>query len=143
MGLLCLVVTGLWAMLYPQGVLGWAKTAHPAIDVDDRSIWWVPRLVGGFFLAFALLVGLAASSRLALGAIVRRHLRLIEPGLLLIFALAWLWWALSLWFRPDSLIKRADVQLPRWLVKVLGMALLLGALGFAYEFAVKVKALLR
>ena len=41
--------------LYPQGVLGWAKTAHSSINVDDRSLWWVPRLIGGFFVAGALM----------------------------------------------------------------------------------------
>ena len=47
---------GAWSMLYPQGVLGCAKTAHPGIDVDDRSIWWVPRLIGGFFIVIVLLI---------------------------------------------------------------------------------------
>jgi hypothetical protein len=54
--IICFAVVGIWAMLYPQGVLGWAKTAHPSIDVDDRSIWWVPRLIGGFFVAGMLLL---------------------------------------------------------------------------------------
>ena len=40
-------IVGAWALLYPQGILGWAKTAHPSIDVDDPSLWWVPRLIGG------------------------------------------------------------------------------------------------
>jgi len=43
----CFAVVGSWAMLYPQGVLGWAKTAHQSIDVDDPSIYWIPRLIGG------------------------------------------------------------------------------------------------
>jgi hypothetical protein len=43
LGLISLGIVGSWALLYPQGVLGWAKTAHPSIDVDDyRSLWWVP-----------------------------------------------------------------------------------------------------
>ena len=49
--LACLAIVGTWSMLYPQGILGWAKTAHPSIDVDDRSIGWVPRLIGGCFVA--------------------------------------------------------------------------------------------
>jgi hypothetical protein len=49
-------VVGAWALLYPQGILGWVKTAHHSIDVDDPSLWWVPRLIGGFFVAFALLI---------------------------------------------------------------------------------------
>ena len=55
LGLISLGIVGTWALLYPQGVLGWAKTAHPSIDVDDRSLWWVPRLIGGFFVAGALM----------------------------------------------------------------------------------------
>jgi hypothetical protein len=56
LGLISLGIVGSWALLYPQGVLGWAKTAHPSIDVDDyRSLWWVPRLIGGFLVAGALM----------------------------------------------------------------------------------------
>jgi hypothetical protein len=59
LGLLCFMAIGVWALLYPEGVLGWAKTAHPALDVNDSSIWWFPRLIGAFFLFFALLLALA------------------------------------------------------------------------------------
>jgi hypothetical protein len=59
LGLLCFVAVGVWALLYPEGVLGWAKTAHPALDVNDSSIWWVPRLIGAFFLFFVLVLALA------------------------------------------------------------------------------------
>ena len=52
-------VVGVWALLYPEGVLGWAKTAHPILDVNDRSIWWVPRLIGAFFLFFVVVLALA------------------------------------------------------------------------------------
>jgi hypothetical protein len=58
LGLVSLGILGAWALLYPQGVLGWAKTAHPSIDVDDPSLWWVPHLIGGFFVAFALVIAL-------------------------------------------------------------------------------------
>jgi hypothetical protein len=39
------------------------KTVHRSIDVDDPSLWWVPRLIGGFFVAFALLIALVALLR--------------------------------------------------------------------------------
>ena len=58
MALLCTLIVGLWALFYPQGVLGWAKTAHPSINVDDRSLWWVPRLIGAFFIVLALLIAI-------------------------------------------------------------------------------------
>jgi hypothetical protein len=50
---------GIWGILYPQGILGWAKTAHPGIDINDESIWWVPRLIGTFFIAFVVLFAAA------------------------------------------------------------------------------------
>lgn len=58
LGLVSLGIVGVWALIYPQGILGWAKTAHPSINVDDDSLWWVPRLIGTFFVAFALVLGL-------------------------------------------------------------------------------------
>ena len=54
-GLISLGIVGTWALLYPKGVLGWAKTAHPSIDVDDSSLWWVPRLIGACFVVGALI----------------------------------------------------------------------------------------
>jgi hypothetical protein len=53
--LVCFAVVGLWVMVYPEGALGWANPAHPIIDVNDRSAWWIPRLVGVFFLVFVVL----------------------------------------------------------------------------------------
>lgn len=53
--LVCSGAVGLWALLYPEGVLGWAKTAHLHLDVNDTSIWWIPRLIGAFFLFFVML----------------------------------------------------------------------------------------
>jgi hypothetical protein len=45
---------GLWTVLYPQGVLGWAKTARPEIDPEDDRFWWVPRFIGIAFIAFSI-----------------------------------------------------------------------------------------
>jgi hypothetical protein len=55
-----LVVTGIWLLLYPEGVLGWVKGAHSGIDVEDSSIWWVPRLIGCFFFVLAVFTGVAS-----------------------------------------------------------------------------------
>lgn len=57
--LVCFGSVGVWALLYPEGVLGWAKTAHPALDVNDSSIWWIPRIIGAFFLLFVAVLALA------------------------------------------------------------------------------------
>jgi hypothetical protein len=51
---------GIWAILFPQGILGWAKRAHPTLDPDDSSLWWVPRLIGVCFLIFELLFLIAS-----------------------------------------------------------------------------------
>ena len=47
---------GISGMFYPRGVLQWAKTAHPDIDPDDISIWWLPRFIGGSVLVMVLLI---------------------------------------------------------------------------------------
>lgn len=61
--LVCFAVVGAWGVIYPEGVLGWAKTAHPSIDVDDSSMWWVPRLIGVLFLCFVLVLVFAFRGR--------------------------------------------------------------------------------
>jgi hypothetical protein len=57
--LCCLAAIGVWTLVYPEGVLGWVRAAHANIDVNDRSIWWIPRLIGTCFLVFVLLLALA------------------------------------------------------------------------------------
>ncbi len=57
--LVCFVAFGVWVLFYPEGILGWAKTAHPSLDVNDSSMWWIPRLIGAFFLFFVLVLALA------------------------------------------------------------------------------------
>jgi hypothetical protein len=47
---------GIWGMLYPQGIIGWARTAYPQLDPDDSSLWWIPRFIGSAFLIAAVVV---------------------------------------------------------------------------------------
>jgi hypothetical protein len=54
-----LVVLGIWGVIYPEGPLGWAKAAHPSIDVHDTSTWWVSRLIGGCFILFAVMLAVS------------------------------------------------------------------------------------
>ena len=56
--LVCSGAVGVWALLYPEGVLGWVKTADSDLDVNDSSIWWIPRLIGVFFLFFGVVLAL-------------------------------------------------------------------------------------
>jgi len=60
--LICFAVVGLWSGLYPEGLLGWAKVAHPSIDENDSSLWWVPRLIGAIFLLFVVALALVHRS---------------------------------------------------------------------------------
>ena len=55
----CFAAVGVWALVYPEGVLGWVKTRRPALDVNDSSIWWVPRLIGASFLFLVVVIALA------------------------------------------------------------------------------------
>jgi hypothetical protein len=61
--LVCTATVGIWALLYPEGVIGWVKSAHAGLDVNDSSIWWVPRLIGACFLFFVLVLALAFRGR--------------------------------------------------------------------------------
>jgi hypothetical protein len=65
MFVLMIVCTGaisVWLLLYPEGVLGWLNTTRPTINVNDSSIWWVPRLIGAFLLIFFVLLAIVHSS---------------------------------------------------------------------------------
>jgi hypothetical protein len=96
-------------------------------------------LTGWGIFVFCVVVAIGFGWRTA----IRPYSTPLEAGMLLIFALAWLWWGIDLLLRPESFIKRANARWPRWLVKAFGLILLLGAVGFAYEFGVKAKVLFR
>ena len=57
------LVTGVCALLFPAVIIRWAKTAHPQLDENDESIWWVSRLIGASFVLFsgALLISVLVS----------------------------------------------------------------------------------
>jgi len=63
LGVISLGIVGAWALIYPQSALGWIKVANPNLDADEPSLWSVPRIIGGFFVAIALTIGLVAYSR--------------------------------------------------------------------------------
>jgi hypothetical protein len=46
---------GFWSLLYPPGLLGWARTAHFEIDPTNKELWWVPRVIGAGFVAISIL----------------------------------------------------------------------------------------
>jgi hypothetical protein len=68
------------------------------------------------------------------------------PLFFLVCAVAYLWWGVGLLCYPESFLKQAPEpwsRLPTWVIKCFGSLLLLGAVGFLYGFAVRIKDLLR
>jgi len=65
-GMFGLIFTvGLWTALYPQGMLGVAKAAHPAVDTEDERLWWGARVIGFVFILVSIVavVQVIANSR--------------------------------------------------------------------------------
>ncbi len=58
-----LFAVGLWGILYPPGILGWAKTQHRELDPSDQSLWWVTRLIGSAFIAISIVLVIAVFFR--------------------------------------------------------------------------------
>ena len=57
--LLCLLIflTGIWSIMFPPGIIMWARAAHTELDPWDESNWWIPRLVGSGFIALSIVIG--------------------------------------------------------------------------------------
>jgi hypothetical protein len=77
-------------------------------------------------------------------------LDLLTPVFSLLFflvcAVAYLWWGVGLVRKPESFLKQTTDpwnRLPSWAIKGFGSLLLLGAVGFLYGFAMKIRGLLR
>ena len=69
-----------------------------------------------------------------------------SPLFFLVCAVPYLWWGVGLVRRPESFLKRTIEpwnRLPPWAIKVFGLVLLLGVVGFIYGFTVKLRVLLR
>lgn len=54
---------GLYGVLYPPGILGWVKVAHPQLDPLDERLWDVPRFIGAFFIIISLVLALLVLSK--------------------------------------------------------------------------------
>lgn len=69
-----------------------------------------------------------------------------SPLFFLVCSAAYLWWGVGLIRNPNSFLKRAAPpwnRLPVRVIKSFGSLLLLGAIGFLYGFAVKIRVFLR
>ncbi len=58
-----LFAVGLWSVLYPPGVLGWAKWAHPELNPFDERAWPICRFIGICFIVFAVMMITSAFAR--------------------------------------------------------------------------------
>jgi hypothetical protein len=67
----------------------------------------------------------------------------LEAAMLLVFAIAWLWWGTSLLLRPQEFSRRTATNATVWVVRMFGGVLVLGAVFFGYQFSLKAWALLR
>jgi|GEM_PF-4018327 len=48
------LAVGLWAVMYPPGILGWAKTAHRELDPSNENLWPVVRFIGAGFIVMSV-----------------------------------------------------------------------------------------
>lgn len=56
--LLCLLIflAGIWGIMFPPGIIMWARAAHPELDPWDESMWWIPRLLGSGLIAISVVI---------------------------------------------------------------------------------------
>jgi len=50
------VLLGVWAMVNPAGVIGWAKRAHPSLSENDPAAQSVAKFIGAWFVGLSVLV---------------------------------------------------------------------------------------
>ena len=128
---------GLYAALRPEQYARYflAQSQRERISGNLKAL----SLTGWGIFIFCIVVVVG----IALQGLIRPYGAVLDAGLFLVIALAWLWWGISLLLRSDSFLRRANARLPLWVIKIFGIVLLLGAAEFGYEFVVRTKALLR
>jgi hypothetical protein len=110
--------------------------------------WQRERFSGHFnvlsWTGWIIFVGcIAAGLFVVLRTAIQPYGAVLETAMLLVFAIAWLWWGVSLSLRPDAFIRRTNARLSHRVVRLFGAVLLVGAANFGYQFAVKIWALFR
>jgi hypothetical protein len=131
---------GLYAALRPEQYTQYflAKWQRERFEGHFDTLRWVGWVIfGGCVLA----VVFALSQSIRSGILPYRGV--FEELMLLVFAAAWLWWGISLLLRPDTFLRRSNVTVPRWGVKVFGPVLLVGAVAFTCLFIMKFWVLVR
>lgn len=51
---------GIWTVVKPSGIIGWAKHAHPQLSEGDRTVRLTARLVGTGLIILGICLSLTA-----------------------------------------------------------------------------------
>jgi hypothetical protein len=52
-------LVGVWAVVDPGGIIGWAKSAHPILDQNDPSTQSVAKFIGVWFIVLSGVIFIA------------------------------------------------------------------------------------
>ena len=55
------IAAGMWGILYPQGILGWAKSARPEINPTDESQWIFCKIAGSMLVLVGLVIAISVA----------------------------------------------------------------------------------
>jgi len=53
-----LSAVGLWGLIFPSGIMGWAKRSHRKLDPTNESLWWIPRLIGVILISISIVIAI-------------------------------------------------------------------------------------
>jgi hypothetical protein len=131
---------GLFAALRPEAYARYflAEYQRRALSGNLRAL-----SVTGWIIFSACTIAIIV---LPFGSRLNSLAPVFSPLFFLVCAMADIWWGVGLLRNPESFLKRTTEpwnRLPTWAVKCFGSLLLVGAVGFLYGFAVKIKGLLR
>ena len=131
---------GLFAALRPEAYARYflAEFQRRAVSRNLKALSFTGWVI--FCSCLAVVLALPFQSKWGLLAPV------FSPLFFLVCAVAYVWWGVGLLRNPESFLKQTTEpwnRLPKWAVKCFGLLLLLGAVGFSYGSAVKIKDLLR
>jgi hypothetical protein len=131
---------GLFAALRPETYARYflAEYQRRALSGNFRGLSFTGWII--FLVSAIAIVVLPFGSRLNTLAPV------FSPLFFLVCSAAYVWWGIGLIRDPESFLKRQIGpwnRIPAWVIKVFGLVLLLGAVGFSYGFMVKIRVLFR
>ena len=130
------LLAALWPETYARFFL--AESQRQALCGDLKGLSFTGWVI--FCGCMAVVIALPFQSKWSLLSPV------LSPLFFLVCTMAYLWWGISLLRNPESFLKRASEpwsRFPTWAIKGFGSLLLLGAVGFFYGFATKIRHFLR